>query len=386
MATTSLTRKIADAIAASLYRSAGREAGRGTEERCISFRTYMEMCLYDEDYGYYRTGPIRIGKDGDFYTSSAVGDVLGQVIARYGIAYSGQLQGRKLRLAEWGGGTGRLSAQIAAAAEQLSAVLPGDSPPLLIEDHPAHAAAAKEQFRSAGAKCEPTLLRSSDVWEEPERWLAGPMLLVANELLDAFPVHRVKRIGGELYELGVAWDDGLGLYEVAMALTRPDLESRLDRDGVPLWEGQATEICPAADEWLSRLGTVLEEGRVLLIDYGHEAEEHRAEHRMDGTLMTYWRHRGGGSVLERPGEQDITSHVNFTSIRRAAEDAGFRVAYYGNQLQFLLDYGVLDLLADHDGRDPFGEASRRNRAVRQLLLSDGMSESFKVMILQKDLK
>lgn len=388
----SLTETIIAAIAASprhgteLGSADGGIAADGEARmRCISFRDYMDMCLYDDRFGYYRSGAVRIGKDADFYTSSAIGDVLGQVIARYAWSYLERLprRGRKLRLAEWGAGTGRLSAQIAAAGSRLSAEWPARVAPLLIEDHPAHAAEAGEQFRRAGAACEPAVVASPDVWREPERWLAGPLLLVANELLDAFPVHRVKRIGGALRELGVAWKADVGFCEVAMKPTRPELEQSLLQDGVALREGQETEICLDARDWLERLYAVAGEGRIMLIDYGHEAEEYRAEHRMAGTLMTYRRHRAGWSPYEHPGEQDLTAHVDFSFVRRAARAAGFEVAYEGSQLQFLLDHGVLELLSEHDGRDPFGEAARRNRAVRQLLLSDGMSETFKVMILEK---
>ncbi|MNZ77470.1 hypothetical protein D3C78_960090 [compost metagenome] len=125
------------------------------------------------------------------------------------------------------------------------------------------------------------------------------------------------------------------------------------------------------------------DARLIVIDYGHESDEYAAEHRMRGTLMCYWRHQASDVPLIRAGEQDITSHVPFTFIRHAAEEAGWEVPGYMTQKQFLLENGVLERLQNVDSSNPFSEASRKNRAIRQLLLSDQMSEVFKVMLLSK---
>ncbi|MCA0753811.1 SAM-dependent methyltransferase [Paenibacillus sp. N4] len=347
---------------------------------CISFKEFMAACLYDDEYGYYRSGPVRIGKNGDFYTSSGIGAIMAEVLARYALAYA-NAEESQIQLVEWGAGTGRLSAQIAAAGRTLDMNWESRFSSVLVEDHPMHREAVQRSYRElAGRECaEPLLLSSKEAWDSGI--LKRKSLVLANELLDAFPVHRVAMQDGELVELGVGWSKEQGFYEVYMPVTDPRLVHWLESDGISLKEGQRTEVHAAAYDFLQRLRGDMPSGRLVLIDYGHEAEEYAAEHRRLGTLMCYWKHQASGNPYVRIGVQDITSHVPFTFVRRAAEDAGWKLAGYTTQKQFLLDNGVLGLLQSHDGSDPFGEAARINRAVRQLLLSDEMSEAFKVMVL-----
>lgn len=374
---------IAEAIAESRYSGWHIDnEGRRHAARCISFYDYMNACLYDRTYGYYRSGPVRVGKVGDFYTSSGIGRVLAEILAGCAKAY-GEAIGEPLKLIEWGAGTGRLSAQIAAAGGKRSSDWPERFQSILIEDHPAHGRAAREAFvdNCGQLVAEPLIASSDDAWHSS--WLKQPALVLANELLDAFPVHRIQRTDGELYELGVAGDEVHGFHEVYMPITDSRISGWLARDGIHLREGQRTEVHADAAAFLKRLGGVMTTGRLVLIDYGHEAAEYTAEHRMNGTLMCYWRHLASDSPYIRIGEQDITSHVPFTFIRREAEESGWQVTSYSTQKQFLIDHGVLELLQNHTGADPFSESARMNRAIRQLLLSDQMSESFKVMILDK---
>lgn len=356
--------------------------GRQRSVPCISFLQYMSDCLYDAKYGYYRSGPVRIGKDGDFYTSSAIGRVMAEVLSGYVIEY-GHAAGKPLQLIEWGAGTGRLSSQLAAAGRKRSKDWDKQFTSILIDDHPQHAVAAREAFEASGGNGDamPLIASSDAAWEAD--WLRQPSLVLANELLDAFPVHRVQLVDGQLVELGVAGKVEEGFYYVHMPLTDIRIKDWLKRDGIELREGQQTEVAAPAADWLKRLGTRMDEGRVIVIDYGHETNEYAAEHRMYGTLMCYWRHQASDSPFDHIGEQDITAHVPFTFIRHAAEESGWKVICYMTQKQFLAEHGVFELLQNHYDPDPFSETARMNRAIRQLMLSDQMSETFKVMILDK---
>lgn len=374
---TPLAGKIADQIAQSSL--LGRFFDPSGEERMlpsISFCSFMDACLYDEQYGYYRSGAIRVGKAGDFYTSSGVGGIMAEMIARYAVKF-GREQGFPVTLVEWGAGTGKLSADIAAAFRRQTAAGDAMLRQLLIENHPGHADAATKSY-------EAVVIPSDQFMREYAKWTKdGSFLVLANELLDAFPVHRVRKRGDRLVEIGVSVVPDEGFVFTEMAVTDARLAEWLKRDGIHLREGQVTEICPSARTWLLELGAALTSGRVIIADYGHDAEEYAAEHRMEGTLMTYRKHQASDSPLTGAGERDITAHVSFAFVKASAEEAGFEVVYDDTQKQFLVDQGVLELLSNHNGMDPFGEAARRNRAIRQLLLSDGMSESFKVMVLEK---
>ncbi|WP_424768275.1 class I SAM-dependent methyltransferase [Paenibacillus sp. sgz302251] len=372
-----ISKQIAEAPTLGWYKA---DDGVKHAVKCISFQQYMNACLYDEKDGYYRSGPVRIGKEGDFYTSSGVGRVLAEILARY-IHSCGLMTDKPLQLIEWGAGTGRLSAQIAAAGKELSPDWEERFPSVQIEDHPLHADAARGALSMAAGIEERhfKIITSEQAWEKGVH--RQPGIVLANELLDAFPVHRVQQVEGELVELGVAGNAELGFYEVYMPLSDHRFNEWLERDGIQLKDGQRTEIHAAAADFLKRLGAEMTCGRLILIDYGHEAAEYAAEHRMNGTLMCYWRHQASDTPFERIGEQDITSHVPFTFVRHAAEEAGWELVSYTTQKQFLMDNGVFDLLQNDSGKDPFSETAKMNRAVRQLLLSDQMSESFKVMIL-----
>ncbi|MHA6484744.1 class I SAM-dependent methyltransferase [Paenibacillus sp. strain BS8-2] len=365
----------------------GIELNTVDEAPCITFADYMAICLYDPLVGYYRSGVTRIGKGGDFYTSSGIGDLLARSI---GASISGweaftANDDDELLIAEWGAGTGRLSAQLAIVLNQENKGMEGRHlfRQLLIEDHSSHSEAIKETYQTLGVQSFPEVMTSNKAWSRAGNWLAGPVFVFANELLDAFPVHRIIRLSGTLWELGVAGDERIGYRYVRVPLSDERLLSAINDGSFHIKEGQMTEINLAANEWVQKLGQAMSSGRLMIIDYGDTEEELTGAHRMAGTLMTYRAHQASDTPFDQPGGRDLTAHVNFSALRREAERSGFRTIYYGTQKQFLVDHGILALLQEHDGVDPFSSAAKRNRAIRQLLLSDGMSESFKVLLLEK---
>ncbi|WP_235427241.1 SAM-dependent methyltransferase [Cohnella kolymensis] len=222
----------------------------------------------------------------------------------------------------------------------------------------------------------------SDEQADPALWCGSNVIIVANELLDAFPVHRIVSRGGRLLEWGVAWDAG-GFIPCLMELSSPRLSDWVEEQGISLLDNQTIEVNLDAADWIAEVGSSLGNAIVVLIDYGDEAGELSAPYRMEGTLLCYYKHRAHDNPYLMPGEQDLTSHVNFTHIRQAAVRAGWHELWYGTQKKFLVESGVLEKLSTHTIADPFHPVVRRNRSIRQLLLSDGMSELFKVQILAK---
>lgn len=365
-------------------------APESTTVRCITFHDYMAMCLYDPEYGYYQSGAVRVGKSGDFYTSSTVGTVMGEKLACC-IAQLIEEYGGCADVGEWGAGSGRLSKQIIDTWERTGYTWLSQLTYTVVDGNPVHLAEAErliqEEGNSAAALADIRFMSAQEA--EADLWSGKPMIIFANELLDAFPVHRLIKQGGKLWELGVTVNEddstrnGLPFHYAYLPLSNPELEQSLIADGTLLAEGQEIEINLAAERWIARMSARMAEGVLIIIDYGHEAKELTASHRMKGTLLCYKDHVAHDDPFQFIGEQDLTTHVNFTGCRRAAEKSGWKVIYYDTQKQFLIDQGVLSDLMAHDGSDPFGEAARRNRSIRQLLISDGMSESFKVLVLQK---
>jgi SAM-dependent MidA family methyltransferase len=277
---------------------------------------------------------------------------------------------------ECGAGTGRLAAQILdfAAREfgdfyaavrycavEISAARRGE-----------HVAALARHIAAGRA-------RSSA--ELPLEIPAG--VIFSNELLDALPVNRVVRVGGELREIYVAVESGR-LIEITGAISTPALAEYFREQGIELAEGQEAEVGLEAAYWIEAAGRRLGRGFVLTVDYGYAARELYDARRARGTLLAYQRHRTAEDWLRGPGEQDLTAHVNFTSLEIAGRRAGLAALGLVSQSHFLLALAGANQLADFEDEGA-GEAERyRARLAFQTMIHpDGMGEAFRVLVQEK---
>jgi len=358
----------------------GDADGTRRELPAIPFRDYMAFCLYDERHGYYAAGPSRVGREGDFYTSAEMGGVMSAVLARFVSRICAE-EGRIPPVFEWGAGTGRLGIRLLQEWRAFDPERASSVRYVMADSHAGHREAARRAAGEAGLAGAVEVLAPDEA--EKRLAMADRPLVIANELLDAFPFRRIRKAGGKLLEIGAAWDEREGrLRDALMPLDDASLV-RLAAEGYDPAEGQEFEWGTDALEWLERMLGVAREGRFVLIDYGDAQEELLAPHRMRGTMRCYRRHVVHDDPYAHPGEQDITAHVNFTAVRRTAEAGGWRTAWYGSQARFMLENGALELLREHDGTNPFSPEARRNRAVRQLLVGDALGELFKVIVLER---
>lgn len=349
--------------------------------KAIPFRDYMELCLYHDTLGYYNRDSEKVGKEGDFYTSVSIGSIMGEVLGDFFIRMAQQQSGpdEPFTIVEWGGGTGRLAGLILDTIAERAPELYSRLDYMMFEVSPYH---RKRQLMELARHPNVRHAETDDGFETiPQR----SVVVFSNELLDAFPVHRIERKDGLLHEWHVGWDDSKGTFAEKLLPLDQDGPAAvyMELQGIMIREGQIIEVNPAAADWIRRAGARLRHGTLVTIDYGDTAEELYASHRMKGTFLCYRNHQAYDDPFAYPGEQDMTAHVDFTACIRAGEDAGFTEWSLRTQKQFLIDEGVLDMLVAHDGRDPFSQQSRRNRAVRQLLVSDQMSELFKVLVQTK---
>ncbi|WP_372663001.1 class I SAM-dependent methyltransferase [Cohnella sp.] len=370
------------------------EIGRtdsGKELSAIPFHQYMMLCLYHPEFGYYRAGASRVGREGDFYTSAYVGDLMGEQLASEikRLAKERFADAESIEVIDWGGGTGRLGRQLLESwekedeSEGLSSDMRRRFILTIIDENPEHRRLASEHLKPYILAGKARVLNR----EEGEALTLSdhPVVIVANELLDAFPVYRLVQRAGRLLEWGVTWDEEkLRFIPCVMEPTNPRLVDWINEEGITLLNNQTIEVNLDAAQWLTNIVKRLNQAIMVLIDYGDEREELIASHRMDGTLLCYYKHRAHNDPYVFPGEQDITAHVNFSHIRRSALDRGCKELFYGTQKKFLVESGILNKLSSHTLTDPFHPLVRRNRAIRQLLLSDGMSELFKVQIFHKN--
>jgi len=347
----------------------------------------MELALYDSESGYYARAARRSGRAGDFFTSVDVGAVFGELLARQVIEMAGLVQSPVSSLqssvasrqspvdfVEAAAGNGRLSADILRAIRAQDRATYDSLRLHLVE----LSAAARHAQR-------PTLDDVADrlTSSTPDLPPAFTGVLIANELLDAMPVHQVVMREDGLREVYVTADHSdprletgdWRLMTIEGPPSTPALEEYLNRADVKLEAGWRAEINLNAVEWVRDAVRRLERGFLILIDYGHPARELYSVTHAGGTLTTFSRHTNSDSWLARPGEQDITAHVDFTSVSRAAEDAGGDILALLDQTYFLLGLGAAEL----DAAD-----LKTRLAVKTLLMPGGLGSTLKVLIVGKN--
>jgi SAM-dependent MidA family methyltransferase len=295
----------------------------------VSFADFMEAALYDPDSGYYARG-APIGEGGDFVTSPSVSPAFAATIARR-FAKDGERIEGDLDFVEIGAGEGRFLADFAEA---------------LARDHPAIASRTRSTAveRSAAAReklAKLPLAILTSAGDLPERSIVG--WIFANELYDALPVTRVRGTGEGLEELRVAVEgDRFVWISVAAPAAWRD---RLARSGVSLAAGQIGEIRPGAAELHRKLARALSRGRLVVFDYGHRASTlYHPLARPGGTLAVHRGGRRGGDPLERPGEQDLTAHVDWDELVTAGEEEGLESEGPIRQGRFLAESGIFDFV------------------------------------------
>jgi SAM-dependent MidA family methyltransferase len=375
----------------------------------ITFAQFMELALYHPEVGYYASAAKRSGGSGDFYTSVDVGPVFGELLAEKFAGLVAPGLGTPARLPRWGprlktggpqhqtggpqhqargeagfdlveaaAGNGRLSRDVLNGLEAMAPDVYAAARLHLVERSPAAREAQRETLGHHAAK-----LASSSP-DLPDS-ISG--IIFANELLDALPTHAVVGRPDGLREvfIDVAGDE---LIERELPLSTPAIGAYFDRLGVGLQPGWRAEVNLHAMAWMRRAARALQIGFLVLIDYGHEASVLYSASHAQGTLATFTRHvvetREARTApwLRDPGATDITSHVDFTSIRQAAEAEGLTTIGIVDQMRFLMG---LDLEARlHDTGNARRDLARR-LALKTLLIPGGLGTTHHVLIFARAL-
>jgi SAM-dependent MidA family methyltransferase len=308
----------------------------------------MQLALHEPGVGYYASGARKFGARGDFVTAPEMGSLFGRTLAR-------QLRGFE-RVLELGAGTGAL-------AEVLTRELECEY--LVLET----SAELRERQRERLGE------RVRHIEQLPERFRGA---VIANEVLDAMPVHVVHWTEAGIMERGVGIRAGSPNSEFAWR-DRPasgELLAAAERIDVPA--PYVSEIGLAARAWMRTLAQSLEQGAIFVIDYGFPAREYYHPQRASGTLMCHYQHRAHADPFARPGEEDITAHVDFTALAHAAQEGGSQLLGYTTQAQFLVNCGITEVLGEANVENALHYAPLAAEAQR-LLSPAEMGELFKVL-------
>ena len=330
----------------------------------ISFARYMELALYAPGLGYYSAGAKKLGKAGDFVTAPEISPLYGQTLARQ---VKQVLEAGFDEVLEVGAGSGALAATLLEELERAGSV---PRSYLILE----LSADLRERSRDTLAARVPHLLERVAWLNRLPPSFSGVVL--GNEVLDAMPVTMVRVQNGKIEEGGVGARNGRLDWSWRVASGEPLEAAR----ALELPDGIRTEIQLAARGFLRSLADVLEKGVAFFVDYGFPEKEYYHPQRKDGTLMCHYRHQAHADPFWLPGLQDITSHVDFSAIARAARDGGLELLGYTGQAQFLVNCGITEIMSRTPAQDAGKFLPLANQANR-LMSPAEMGELFKVIAL-----
>ena len=336
----------------------------------LPFDAWMESVLYEPGLGYYSAGQEKFGEAGDYVTAPGVSSAFGWTLAAQ--CAEGLTAADGDTILELGPGDGGLAADMLAELERLGQ-LPAQY--WLLERSGELRARQKARLQEAV----PHLL-DRVAWLDglPERPLRG--VIVANEVLDALPVALFRRDASGVSEWcvsaaaeGFTWQLAPARASVAHAVAA--IEADL---GEALPEGYTSEVCLQLPAFVASLAECLEQGWLLLLDYGYQRTEYYRPDRNTGTLVCHYRHRAHWDPLPVPGLQDLSAFVDFTAAALAADDAGLAVLGFATQAQFLLGAGITERLEQESVTEPVAQA-RLAQQAKTLLLPGAMGERFRVL-------
>lgn len=356
------------------------------EKGMITFAVFMDTALYHPKYGYYTSTKTRIGKEGDYYTSTDVHTAFGTCIMRQ-LEEIRHILGRSpLVLVEVGAGKGLLCGDILLAAREKTPALFEALRYFIVEKSPDFIGRQKKHIEKIGL-----LDKVSWVPGIKEAFTDGTGIILSNELIDAFPVHRVKYSNGQWREIYVTLENKR-FVESEGSLSDQRVADFLTALEGPFDEGYNTEVNLKGVDWIKDVGAAIDKGFVITIDYGYRREELYSPERNRGTLMCYHKHQALEDPYINVGEQDITTHVDFTSLAEAGKTCGLEVTGFTDQSYFLMGCGIEEEFQSPlsppyaKGEPGVVDAFMNNITLKKLLMPGGMGTTFKVLIQHKGME
>lgn len=343
----------------------------------ISFERFMDLALYHTHYGYYSSGKVRIGKDGDFYTSPCVHSAFGEVIANFISKSFEALNENNFSVLEIGAGKGYLALDVLDSLQLNNTSLYDSIKYSLIELNPKHLKEARKLLKKHKSK-----INWYKDLKEIKKKIKG--VIVSNEVFDSLPFHRLKVVKKKLQEIFITLDNE-GITETIKDITNKSLIKYFDKYNVELEENQEIEVNLHAEKLFLEINRILEKGLILTIDYGSLADEIYRTERMKGTYKCFFKHSIGNNPYINIGKQDITASVDFGNLLYIGNKVGIQKIKYTTQGQFLVDWGIIEIIERYSKNYKEDKQRRKNiLAIKNLFMPDLMGNKFKALIQCKN--
>lgn len=344
----------------------------------ITFYEFMHTALYHKNLGYYFNDKEKIGVRGDYYTSANVDASFGALLAKECLRLYNLLDSnsQQINILEIGAGTGQLAFDIIYSLITENNFQKNNIQYTICEISPTMQALQKEKLATFASQVK--WLNYNQLQENPQI-----AIIIANEVVDAFAVHKVRFSKGELEELYLN-SDGESLKPFWQKAKNAELEEYLRKLKIELIENQVIEINLDAIKWLKTLVNSLVEGFIINIDYGDLSDHLYSPENLTGTIKCFSKHQLNTQVFENIGEQDITSDVNFSALIYYGQEFGLENLVFTRQADFLIKLGLLERLEQLITQDPDSFNSLKTRlALKNFFVPGGISDHFKVLVQKK---
>ena len=344
----------------------------------------MELALYHPKFGYYEEHNLSIGKSGDFFTSVSVGNLFGTLLARQFCDWLIPLPASRVRIIEIGAHEGRLAVDILSYISKHKHLTNKKLEYCILEPSARRRDWQQKTISQVGHD-----VKWLESWDQCDQQSVDGIIF-SNELLDAFPTHRIRWDAFEKtwFEWGVVIVDEKFTW-AKMTHTRDSAGAMIEAENracgiiLPqellrvLPDGFSVDLCPGARQWWSHAAEKLHHGCLMTMDYGLEVEQFFEPQRVEGTLRGYLGHQLKSDVLSNPGGQDITTMVNFTALRGAGEAAGLETVAYESQSKFLTS-----ILSSHMGEfaPEFSSNPALVKQFKTLIHPDHLGRAFRVCV------
>ncbi|MEJ5172083.1 MAG: SAM-dependent methyltransferase [Hydrogenothermaceae bacterium] len=342
----------------------------------ISFRDFMEMALYHSEYGYYTSNKQKIGGFGDYFTSSELDPIFGQLLAKQFIEiYERYFKDQHIHIVEVGSGKGYLLHDVVRYVKDKYPDIYRNIKFLSVEKSDYHRQLQRELLKD---------FDNIEYYQDISDIHPIKGIIYSNELFDAIPTHMIKVKDGKVYEIFLTLDQEDNVVEIEKEISE-EIRKYIEDLDIKLPDNITTEINTDAIKVISMLADKLEKGFVFTIDYGYPSRELYKPYRSRGTLICYYKHTYNENYYQNVGLQDITSHVNFSAISYYGGKSGLKTVGFTDQAHFLINLGLAEELNNLYEKGDYKSYEKANR-LKTLILPKGMGEKFKILIQSKNIQ